>query len=188
MNVRPFFLFVVPLLAAGCATQTPVAQKASPLRPIALAMSPPTKLVETRYDVRSYREAANPSVRHEAHAVYRTTRVPITVNEELATVPRTAFSAASIAPLPASEELTAELATQRKITAEIRALQSSMADTEQKMQAQFALLVRQSAEAIKLREQLEAERRRVRASSGTETASVPTAPAPTTNESPQVKW
>lgn len=188
MNVRPFFLLVVPLLAAGCATQTPVAQKAPPLRPIALAMSPPTKLVETRYDVRSYREAGNASVRHEAHAVYRTTRVPITVNEELATVPRTAFPPASIAPLPASEELTAELATQRKITAEIRALQASMADTEQKMQAQFALLVRQSAEAIKLREQLEAERRRVRTVSGSETTSTTAAPAATANENSQVKW
>jgi hypothetical protein len=188
MNVRPFFLLVMPLLAAGCATQTPVAQKAPPLRPIALAMSPPAKLVETRYDVRSYRETANASVRHEAHAVYRTTRVPITVNEELTTVPRTVFPPASIAPLPASEELTAELATQRKITAEIRALQASMADTEQKMQAQFALLVRQSAEAIKLREQLEAERRRVRTVSGSETASISTAPAATATENSQVKW
>ena len=188
MNVRPVFLFLVPLLAAGCATQTPVAQKAPPLRPIAIAMSPPTKLVETRYDVRTYREAANPSVRHEAHAVYRTTRVPITVHEELATMPRENFPPASIAPLPASEELTAELATQRKITAEIRGLQAALADTEQKMQAQFALLVRQSAEAIKLREQLETERRHVRTASGTDTASVPTTPASTANETPQVTW
>jgi hypothetical protein len=41
-------------------------------------------------------------------------------------------------------------------------MQSSMAETERRMQAQYAQLVRQSTEAAKLREQLEAERGRLR--------------------------
>lgn len=186
--MRPIFLFLAPLLVAGCASQMPVTQKASSPKSITVAMQPSTKLVETRYDFRSYREASDSSVRHEAHAVYRTTRVPITVNEELATVPLTAFPPASIAPLPASDELTAELATQKKITSDIRTLQTAMADTEQKMRAQFATLVRQSAETIKLREQLESELRRVRTVSGNETASAPVAVNPVANETPKAKW
>jgi hypothetical protein len=108
--------------------------------------------------VRSYREAANPSIRHEAHAVYRRTRVPITASETLETVPRTSYPPASVTPLPASAELAAELATQKRSRRSCTP-QTSVAETEQKMQAQYAQLVRQSAEALKLREQLEAERR-----------------------------
>ena len=59
-------------------------------------------------------------------------------------------------------ELAAELATQKAITAELRAMQSSMSETESRMQAQYAQLVRQSTEAAKLREQLEADRSRLR--------------------------
>ena len=59
-------------------------------------------------------------------------------------------------------ELAAELATQKAITAELRAMQSSMSETERRMQAQYAQLVGQSTEAAKLREQLEADRSRLR--------------------------
>lgn len=188
MNVRPIFLFLLPLLTAGCASQMPVAQKAPQLCPGAIAMRLSTKSVETRYDVHAYRDAGDPSVWHEAHAVYRTTRVPITANEELTTASLTTFPPASIAPLPASDELTAELATQKKITTDIRALQTAMADTEQKMRAQFATLVRQSAETIKLREQLETERRRIRTVSANETASTSIAVDPAVNETSKAKW
>lgn len=187
MNVRSIFL-IVPLLAAGCVTQSPVAEKPPTAHPIVLASAPSSKLVETAYEVRSYREARDPWVRHEAHTIYRGTRVPIAVNQELVSVPRTNFPPASIAPLPASEELDAELATQRKITADIRAMQASVTDTEQKMQTQYALLVRQSAEVLKLREQLEVERSRVHLTSGSETASVSHATIPAAGENPQVKW
>lgn len=185
--MRSTFL-ILPLLVAGCASKTPVAEKASlSLQPIVLATSPSSKLVETAYEVRSYREAADPMLRHEAHTVYRSTRVPIAVHEDLASVPRTAFPPASIAPLPASEELTAELATQRKITADIRSMQTSVADTEQKMQAQYSLLVRQCAEVLKLREQLESERSRIRSASNGQTATPP-APTVTSSETAPVKW
>src|SRR5450432_3463700 len=158
MTVRNILIFLMPLLAVGCATQRPVAVQAP--APVAIAAVSPTKIVETRYDVRGYREAASPSIRHEAHAVYRSTRVPITANGDLETVPRASYPPVSIAPLPASDELAAELATQRKITADVCAMQTSIAQIEQRMQAQFALLVRQSAEALKVRDQLAAEHSR----------------------------
>lgn len=184
MTVRNTFILLMPLFAVGCATQCPVAVQTP--APVVIAAVSPTKIVETRYDVRGYREAANPSIRHEAHAVYRRTRVPVTASDELETVPRASYPPASVAPLPASEELTAELATQKKITTELRAMQTSMAETNQQMQAQYAVLVRQSAEALKLRQQLEAERNRVRSMSPVENASV--APASAPSGSAEVKW
>lgn len=182
--MRHVSILLMPLLVVGCATQRPVAVQAPP--PVLVAAVAPTKLVETRYDVRGYHEAANPAVRHEAHAVYRRTRVPLAASEELATVPRTSYPPASIAPLPDSDELAAELATQRKITGDLRAMQVSMAEAEQRMQAQYAMLVRQSAEALKVREQLEAERARVRAASPVGTAATPA--AATVANSAEVKW
>lgn len=184
MIVRYIPILLMPLLAAGCVTQVPIARQTA--APELVAAVSPTKLVETRYDVRGYREAANPAIRHEAHAVYRRTRVPVTASESLEAVPRDSYPPASVAPLPASEELTAELATQKKITTELRAVQTLMAETEQRMQAQYALLVRQSAEALKLREQLEAERNRVRAVPTAETA--PATPAAVTSGNTEAKW
>jgi hypothetical protein len=178
---------IVPLLAAGCATQrsaTLATQAAK--QPLAVAAASPTKVVETRYEVRGYREPASPHVRHEAHAVYRSTRVPLASSDELTTVPREAYPTTSVTPLPASEELAAELATQKSITAEMRAIQTSMVETERRVQSQYASLVRESAEALKVREQLEAERARAR-------APVPPAPRVTPTVAPtggtaEVKW
>lgn len=184
MTVRKTLIFLMPLLAAGCATQRPVAVQAP--APVLVAAASPTKFVETRYDVRGYREAASPSIRHEAHAVYRRTRVPVTASDDLETVPRASYPPSSVAPLPASEELTAELATQRKITGDVRAMQTSMAEIEQRMQAQYALLVRQSAEALKVRDQLAAERSRVRPVPAVE--AVPASPAATPGGNADVKW
>jgi hypothetical protein len=65
-------------------------------------------------------------------------------------------------------------------------MQTSMAETGQQMQAQYAVLVRQSAETLKLREQLEAERNRVRSMSPVENTSVTPASAP--SSSTEVKW
>lgn len=153
--------YILPaVLLTGCATKQPVAIQPPPVTLAAAVV--PTKAVETRYDVRGYREAANPSIRHEAHAVYRRTIVPANATEDMGTVPRTGYAPASHAPLSGDAELAAELATQKAITGELRAMQSSMAETERRMQAQYAQLVRQSAEAAKLREQLEAERGRLR--------------------------
>lgn len=157
--MRTLWYILPAVLLAGCATKQPVAIQPSPVPPVAAVV--PTKAVETRYDVRGYREAANPSIRHEAHAVYRRTIIPANATEDMGTVPRTGYAPASHAPLSGDAELAAELATQKAITAELRAMQSSMAETERRMQAQYAQLVRQSTEAAKLREQLEAERGRL---------------------------
>ena len=157
MNVRYAGLLLLPLLAAGCTSTRPAVVPAPEPAPVA-ALSP-TKVVETRYEVRGYRDPANPAVRHEPHAVFRRTRVPLNAADELATAPRTSAPPASVAPLPASAELAAELATQREITGAIRAMQASVAETEKQMQEQYALLLRQSAEVLKAHKQMEAGRR-----------------------------
>jgi hypothetical protein len=118
-------------------------------------------LVETRYEVRSYRDANDPNVRHDAHVVYRTTRVPART-AALETEPRDAFAPVSFAPLPSSAELSAELAAQKEITTTLRAIEGRMVAVEHQAQTQLGALVGQTAETIKLRQQLEAERARVR--------------------------
>ena len=179
------------LFVVGCATQFPVGvQEPLPAPHAVMAAADPTKLVETRYDVRSYREASSPALRHEAHAVYRRTRVPTTAGDDLMVAPRASYPPPSYAPLAASDELAAELATQKKLSAELSAVQASMVETEQKMQAQYAILVRQSAEVTKVREGLEAERARLRSVP----AAAPSGPPPvrpvraTAAGSPPVKW
>ena len=187
--MRPYWIVLLPVLATGCVAPqaTRVSSPAPLASPVALAAVTPTMLVETRYEVRGYREAASPDLRHDPHAVFRRTRVPAHSRDESGTVPRVSAPALSDAPLPASAELTAVLATQRTVTAEIRELQSSMAEAERQMQAQYAVLVRQSAEVMKVREQLEAERQRVHGGSPAITTAA--APAPVSpNQLPEVKW
>jgi len=181
--MRPNWILFTPLLAAGCAMPPTVTQGPPP---VMIAAVLPTKLVETRYEVRSYREAANPSIRHEGHAVFRGTRVPIAASDTLETVPRTSYPPSSVTLLPASDELGAELGAQKKITAELRAAQTSVAEIEQKMQAQYTQLVRQSSEALRLREQLETEHRRIQDLATPESA--PAAPTATPTANPAVKW
>ena len=185
--MRPHWIVFMPLFVAGCATPPPVARIISPpTPPVAVPAQAPTKFVETRYEVRGYREAAAPDLRHEPHVVFRRTRVPATAPDEVETVPRVSAPGLTDAPLPASTELAAELATQKTVTSEIRALQASMAEAERRMQAQYAQLVRQSAEVMKVRDQLEAERQRTHSpapgsASLTSTAVGADAPA-------EVKW
>lgn len=111
-----------------------------------------------------YHDANDPTVRHDSHAIYRATRVPVRpsgAKEELSTVPRVIFQPASHAPLPANVELGAELATQKQITAELRTIQSAMSATQREAQEKFGELVNQTAETVRLRRDLEAERVRV---------------------------
>ena len=124
-----------------------------------------TKLIETPYEVGGYREGANASVRHEPHTIFRRTRVPIAAAEELATASRANYAPVSLAPLPINAELAAEIATQKKMTEEMRALQASLAEAESRMREQYSVLIRQSSETLKVRQQLEAERERVRLAS-----------------------
>lgn len=180
-------ILIVPLLASGCASQRLVTAPTQTAQPsLLVAAASPTKAVETRYDVRGYREATNPQIRHETHAIYRSTRVPVAAGDELATVPRTTYPSVSYTPLPASDELAAELATQRSITADMRAIQSSMVETERRVRSQYAALVRESAEALKVREQLEAERSRARTPAPAATSAAP-AVAPVVGAA-EVKW
>lgn len=185
--MRAYLSLILGLALAGCSTHRQSATLASvppvPLVPVAEA----TRAVETRYEVRSYREAGDPSVRHEAHAVYRRTRVPATDSAGvLETAPRERFAPASVAPLPASAELAAELAKQKEITGELQRIQIAMTGVEKQAQGQYATLVRQTAETVELRRQLEAERARLvefqsKVREPDATAALPAAPAP-------VKW
>lgn len=161
--MRSSWIFVFVICLAGCATHRPVANvpaSPAPTQPV-VREAPATRVVETRYDVRAYRDADDPAVRHDAHSVYRATRVPARV-ESLDTAPRTAFAPASYAPLSPSAELTAELEAQRQITTELREIKARMAAIEQQAQSQFGTLVSQTSDTLKLRQQLEAERVRVR--------------------------
>ncbi len=191
MNVRHLWILSPAICLAGCVATPPaskLANRAPTPAPLVVPAVETTKLVETRYEVRAYRDAANPSVRHEAHAVYRRTRVPLNAQDHLETVPRDAFAPASVLPLPASAELNAELAAQRQITAELRAMQAALADAGEEMKAQYTTLVRQSAETVQLRDHLEAERVRLQNSVSPPAAPVAPAPAGATASTPEVKW
>lgn len=156
---------VLPAILAGCVSHPRATQRLpAPATVAAIPERPGTRLVETRYELRAYHDASDPTVRHEGHAVYRATRVPVRPNgaqEELATLPRVTFAPASLAPLPAQAELAAELAKQQEITAELRTIQSAMSATQRDAQEKFGELVQQTAETVRLRRDLEAERARV---------------------------
>lgn len=187
--MRSVMIVIVVACAAGCATQRRTQIPASPVaaNPIVREASP-TRLVETRYDIRSYRDANDPGVRHEPHAVYRATRVP-TRAESLETTPRTAFAPVSYTPLPQSAELSAELEAQRQITAELREIKTRMAAIETQAQSQYGNLVNQTAESLKLRQQLLSERARVAELEAKlrENKPTPAAPSPTVAAT-EPKW
>lgn len=160
--MRSSWILILATCVTGCATHRPVAISSPPTTPQPVVRAAPaTRLVETRYDVRAYRDAEDPNVRHDAHAVYRTTRVPAQI-ASLDTTPRNAAAPISHAPLPANAELSAELAAQRQVTGELRAIQSRMNAIQQQAQSQYGTLVNQTADTLKLRQQLEEERARVR--------------------------
>lgn len=185
--MRSSWILILAMCVGGCVTHRPTASS-SPAgvapKPVVRA-APATQLVETRYDVRAYRDAEDPAVRHDAHAVYRTTRVPTSV-ASLDAAPRSTAPSISYAPLPANAELSAELAAQRQITAELREIKARMAAIQQQAEGQYGTLVNQTADTLRLRQQLEAERAHVReleaklrdpapASNGTEIVAAKTA-------------
>lgn len=156
------------VLLSGCATQrhaTRSRTQAETPPPAAVPANPATRLVETRYEMRAYHDASDPLVRHEAHAVYRATRVPVLADgraDTLATVPRTTMQPATHLPLPNSAEVQAELVTQKQITSDLRNIQATMTTTQKAAEQKFGELVNQTAETIKLRRELEEERARVK--------------------------
>jgi hypothetical protein len=191
MNVRYLWILSPALCFAGCVATPPAAMPSAKVptpAPLEVDAVEATKVVETRYEVRAYRDSADPSVRHESHAVFRRTRVPLNAPDRLDTVPRDTFAPASAAPLPANGELDAELAAQRQITAELRAMRDSLAETGEEMQAQYATLVRQSAETVELRERLEKERARLQHSVPVPAAPTAPTPAGASAGTPEVKW
>ena len=184
--MSPVPILIACLLIAGCAIP-PQGKPKPALQPSAVPAAPiqATKVVETRFEVRGYTDPVDSTVRHTPHAVYRKTRVPLgSPTTEIAS--RSEHAPASFAPLPASDELAAELSTQKKISVELPALQAALADAEEKMKRQYATLVRQSAETLKLRDQLESERSRLKESSFL-ASPVPGA-ASTSVTSNEVKW
>lgn len=160
--MRFYGILIASMLITGCAAHRPtsVTAVAQPTDRPLLREAAATRLVETRYELKSYHDADDPRVRHEAHAIYRTTRVPARV-VVLDTVPRGEFAPTSYAPLPPSAELAAEVAAQKQISAELRAIQARMADVEQHARTQLGMLADQTAETVNLRSQLEEEQRRV---------------------------
>lgn len=184
---------VLPLVLVGCVGQPRATHRPSTPNAAAVAIPerPGTRLVETRYEIGAYHDANDPTVRHERHAIYRATRVPLRPNgakEELATVPRATFQPASYAPLPVHAELGAELATQKQITTELRSIQAAMSATQREAQEKFGELVNQTAETVRLRRELEAERARVQRLE-TSLRERPTAAAPTNAPlAADVKW
>ncbi len=176
--MRCLWILIAVTLVGGCATQRPTARvtPSEPTKPV-VRESPATKVVETRYEVRSYHDADNPGMRHEAHALYRSTRVPARI-DVLETAPRTTFAPVSYEPLPPSTELSAELSAQREITAELRALQSRMVAIEQQAKNQYGTLVEQTAETVKVRRQLETERARAQESEAKQRTTTPVAVTP----------
>jgi len=180
------YLAIVSIILAGVACSTaPLDQAQAPTSEIhpapKTAKAKAGRGVETRYELRGYRDSATPSVRHEAHAIFRESRMPHAYAANLDTIPRETFPAVSEVRLPASDELAAELATQRKITAELRAVQAALAETEREMKNQLATLVRQSAEAMTVKRELEEERaRQLSASNPPETTGSENVPAAVT--------
>lgn len=134
------------LLFAGCATP-PRTVESPPPPPVLLPAAAETRAVETPYAVRAYRDAWNPTLRHEAHTVYRRTRVPVATDFDGETGPRAVYPPATYQPLEGADELAAELATQQAITAELHAIRAAMRETEARMQLAYATLARQAAQA-----------------------------------------
>ena len=158
--MRRYMILIATILMAGCAThRTATIVTVAEPQPIVHEAAPMHE-VETRYELRSYRDADDPSVRHEAHAVYRETLVPEKVTS-LVTEPRSTIAPVTYDPLPPSAELAAEIAAQKEITVELRSIQAAMAAMEEQARNQYGTLVDQTAESAKLRQELEADRARV---------------------------
>lgn len=189
--MRSVVIFALSVGLVGCATQPKTKTPTTPTAATPVVReAASTQIVETRYEVRSYRDASDAAVRHDAHAVYRATRVPTRL-DALETSPRTTFAPASHAPLPQSAELAAEVEAQRRITAELRDIKARMAAIETQAQTQFGSLVNQTAESLKLRQQLLEERARVReleAKLRDNGGATPAAPAPASVAVTEPKW
>lgn len=176
-------LVVAILCVAHVAAEPTPAAETSPDH-MAIVAPAPRIAMEIPYYVRGYRDARNPTLRHEGHTVYRRVMVaaPVQNRDDAATRARSVV----YAPLPTSDELAAELANQRALTAEVEAVQEAMEETERAMREQYEDLLRQAAEVRRLREELEVERDRLRAQPAQKLAN--DAPPPETAKSTSAPW
>ena len=153
------------LFLAGCTavTTTPPQSRTTDLAEAVVPATPTRDAQErtvTRYELGAYRypRETGPS----AAAVLRPTRVPVELAHRSQVVSLLqASSSAPYAPLPASEELNAELNAQRAITAQLRALEAAMISLERESRAQYQALLRQRDTSGAVRQELEEERRRL---------------------------
>jgi hypothetical protein len=188
--MRPVIVLLIVGLA-GCATsQRPVGVTGPSSAPAQSQSNLDRATVArvTRYELGDYRYPRH-GVANE-NSVVRTTRMPANtrVRESEVNV------SPSYDPLPPSAELTAELSAQREITRQIREMKSVIAAAEQNAKEQYGALVEHTAAVIKLRQQLEVERARLRELEFQLKEQRPTPAAPVIASSPAststegVKW
>lgn len=186
--MRAIFLLSL-CFVAGCASQPRSARlrRASEPgngQPVAIDLHPQVVPVETRYEVRGYYDGTDPSIWHAAHPVYRETlvsRAEAAQPPVAAGGPLTTFYPATYDPLPPNAELSAELAEQRSITANLRAMQSKMAVLQEQAQNQYQELVTGREDADRLRHELEG---RVASAASAPPGSNPSHKAETTGGTP----
>lgn len=154
-----FFILLCPAFI-GCAAPRATVSRPSEV-PVKPASPVATKIVETAYEVRAYRDPSDRAVSHGEHTIYRRSVVPVAVADG-ESISRTRFAPATYAPLPVSAELNAELEKQRTLTVDLQAIKASMAETQQALQVAYARLVTQTADVTKLRDELTVERERLR--------------------------
>ncbi len=168
--MKPALYSIIPsflILLSGCTTavvsERTVVTKANQRNVVSaeVVTHPPLDpgVLSTRYELGAYRYPRPPHSLSEK-AVERQTRVPANLALGYQTEP-SAYVPASFDPLPKSAELEAELANQREMTTRIYMAQQAMIELEQRARGQFEILVSQTEETMRLREELETERARV---------------------------
>jgi len=142
---------------AGCTSSRPTARVSSVLQARATLTNADSATVPqfTRYELGEYRYPAG-SAKNES-SILRATRVPAGAVSN----PNSEKISETFDPLPPSAELAAEIHAQHDITERIRAIQSAIVETETKAKAQYAVLVSDTNEVAKLRQQLVFERARL---------------------------
>ena len=154
-----FMVIFVLLGLAGCATShPPAASLPAPTSTRVSNLQRATVAQVTRYELGSYRYPAAANDGTNENAVLRTTRVPV----HNATEANSETFSPVYHPLPRSAELKAELAAQRDITEQLRAMKAAVVAAERKVNEQYSALVSQTEEVLKLRKILEADRAHVR--------------------------
>lgn len=148
--MHAFWSIALALSTAGCVSQTALNHAPNPTRPglpLPAVRAADTRTVATPYTVRSYRDPEDPTVLHDGHTVYRLSRVPdAEANQTI--LPRTTMAPATYVPLPPSEELAAELATQRQITAELRQIEARVIEVQQQALTEVGKLTDEKAAAV----------------------------------------